>query len=198
MARYLSRNSGAMDFSRHSIFAKTKNFIGYIRDSNGIEYDPRLSPEFATVSSVALSKLQPFAAEIANPDSAITRLITGQWPRITGYTRIDFDSGGQALPPKYASNDYDMNMNFGPTPPPEVSAPPDNVYSPNYPIPSAVHEVKLRTPLTNSIDKLKGKVSFDEGDIEIAEIPYVFDIKMKRIAHSYKLRICKNVDAGPT
>ncbi|MDA3669997.1 hypothetical protein PFF91_28780 [Burkholderia cenocepacia] len=179
-------------------FCQDKSFIGYIRDSNGIEYDPRLSPEFATVSSAALAKLQPFAPEIANPDSAITRLITGQWPRITAYSRIEFDSGGQSLPPQYASSDYDINMNFGPTPPPEVSAPAENSYSPNYPTPGAVYGVKLRAPLMNSIDKLKGKVSFDEGDIEIADIPYVFDIKMKRIAHSYRLRICKNVDAGPT
>nr|WP_175799908.1 hypothetical protein [Burkholderia anthina] len=176
------------------------SFIGYIRDSNGVEYDPRLSPEFATVAAAAVAKLQPFAPEISNPDSAISRIITGQWPRLDTAWKMIVSTDPSENETTWSSNDYDANMNLSPVPPIDGATPDPSTFSETYPTPFHVHSTKLIDPLNSTLDKLKGKVSFDEGDMEVKiliDLPD-YGIKVSRIKHSYRLRICKNFQTQGT
>jgi len=177
-------------------YCEDSSFIGYIRDPNGVEYDPRTQPvDFGAAAAGAMAKLLPFAPEISNPDSALSRILTAQWPRVTEFATITYDmNGNQIGPTKYASLDYDINMNFLPLPPADYHFPDESQYVEVFPSAPAVYAAKLRLPLMQSIQNLKGKVSFDEGDMEIKNIldSPEYGIVVTRVKHSYRLRICRN------
>ncbi|WP_412023636.1 hypothetical protein [Burkholderia cepacia] len=175
-------------------FCVPRDFIGYIRDADGREYDPRHSPEFGAVSAAALARLQQYAPEASNPDSALYRLVSAQWPRLTVSLFQTIENNGAVI--KHASSDYDEGMNFSPLPPSEMYYPPREQFTVAYPLPYAVSKAKLNDPLVASVSKLKGKVSFEQYDGEILVFPWLFDIPMTRVKHEYKLRICKNSQSG--
>lgn len=177
-------------------YCEDSSFNGYIRDPNGVEYDPHLQPvEFGAAAAAAMAKIQPFAPEVTNPDSAIARIITAQWPRVMSFESATFDmNGNQVGPSKYAAIDYDANMNFLPLPPADYHIPDASQYVEVFPVANTVHETKLLSPLMQTIQNLKGKVSFDEGDLEIKNILDLpqYGILITRVKHDYRLRICRN------
>lgn len=171
-------------------FCVPRDFIAYIRDADGREYDPRHSPEFGAVSAAALARIQKYAPEASNPDSALYRLVSAQWPRLTVSTFQTVDNSGSII--RHASSDYDEGMNFSQLPPSEMYFPPQDKFTMQYPLPYAVSKARLNDPLVASVGKLKGKVSFEQYDGEVLVFPWIFDIPMTRAKHEYKLRICKN------
>ncbi|VWC29780.1 hypothetical protein BDI24065_06318 [Burkholderia diffusa] len=108
-------------------------------------------------------------------------------------------SGNQIGPSKYAAIDYDANMNFLPLPPVDYYFPDSSQYTEGFPKANVVYETKLRAPLMQTVQNLKGKVSFDEGDMEIKNILDFpeYGILVARVKHSYRLRICRVFKTQP-
>ena len=170
----------------------------YLRDAAGNAYDPDVSPSFNGVAAAALTRLVPFAPEANDPDSALSRLVTAMWPRLTA---VDFCQGvdGCADQSTWSSGswDYDPQMNISPMPPSHAYDDFDlTSWYPiaTFPTPEEVETTKLLGPLATSIAELQGKVSYESG------IDSVLDYSAYGLGYfvvsSQRLRICKNLQTS--